>query len=44
MAAARLRNLFAALRRQGYDLIYRDPRLWRWALTQQRPSAADAWQ
>lgn len=27
----------------GYDLIYRDPRLWQWALDQQRPSAVDAW-
>ncbi|CAK9075019.1 unnamed protein product [Durusdinium trenchii] len=27
----------------SYDLIYRDPRLWQWALDQQRPSAVDAW-
>lgn len=27
----------------GYDLIYRDPRLWQWTLAQRRPSAIKAW-
>ncbi|CAJ1370382.1 unnamed protein product [Effrenium voratum] len=28
----------------SYDLIYRDPRLWQWALAHSRPSAAQEWQ
>lgn len=28
----------------SYDLIYRDPRLWQWALAQRRPIAIKAWQ
>ncbi|CAE7824246.1 Ank2 [Symbiodinium sp. CCMP2592] len=27
----------------SYDLIYRDPRLWQWVLSHQKPSAKDAW-
>ncbi|CAE7526104.1 Ank2 [Symbiodinium pilosum] len=27
----------------SYDLIYRDPRLWQWALSHQKPSAKEAW-
>ncbi|CAE7462357.1 Ank2 [Symbiodinium natans] len=27
----------------SYDLIYRDPRLWQWALSHRKPAAKDAW-